>query len=139
MHTIRKTLFIISVLPLLLLAACTTTPVSPEDVVKNRAQERWDAVLARDWSSAYELYSPGYRSKATVVDYEIGMRLRKVIWTSATYYGQECEENVCKVTYNVGWRVNSPVPGVNVYNGSSYITDQWIRTDGQWWYFPSES
>ena len=138
MNALRKILIATAVLAPLLLSACATTPASPEDIVRERAQLRWDSILSRDYATAYELYSPGYRSQATPVDFEISMRLRSVRWTSAEFYSVECGENTCEVTFKVGWRVNTPVPGVAVYNGSSYIPGQWVRTRGEWWYRPTE-
>jgi hypothetical protein len=126
-------------LALALLSACaTTSAVSPDDEVKARAEARWEALLARDYASAYDLYSPGYRSTISVTDFEIGIRLRRVRWITAEYLSQNCEESTCTVTFRVGYRVNSPVPGVDVWNGYDTIEDQWIKTGGEWWYLPAE-
>jgi hypothetical protein len=141
MIMMNKTLFVKCMLPVLsvlLLSACATAPASRDEIIKERAQARWDALLAADYATAYTFYSPGYRSQATVVDFEIAMRLLRIKRTSATYSEHECHENACKVTFNVGWTVGAPVPGVSVFNGFSYITDQWVKTNGEWWYLPEE-
>ena len=126
-------------LAVMLLSACATTSItSPEDIIKERAQARWDALLARDYASAYEYYSPGYRSTASVVDFEISIRMRRIGYTSATYVEQSCDENTCTVVFNVGYRVGTPVPGVGVWNGYQVINDQWVNTGGEWWFLPEE-
>ena len=123
----------------MLLSACATTSTAPpEDIVKQRAQARWDALLARDYATAYSYYSPGYRSTTSVTDYEIGIRLRRVRWTSAEYLEHNCDENTCAVKFRLGYRVGSPVPGVDVWDGWDGIEDQWVKTGGEWWYFPEE-
>ncbi len=122
---------------LMLLSACATTP-SPDEIVKQKAEARWAALLSRDYASAYSYYSPGYRSTASVTDFEIGIRLRRVRWTTAEYLKHNCDENTCSVSFRVGYRVGSPVPGVDTWNGYDLITDQWVKTGGEWWYLPKE-
>ena len=121
-----------------LLSACATTP-STDELVKERAEARWEALLSRDYASAYSFYSPGYRSTASVTDFEIEMRLRRVRWTTAEYLRHDCDENTCSVSFRVGYRVASPVPGVDAWNGYDVITDQWVKTGGEWWYLPEEA
>jgi len=119
----------------ILLAACAGNPEKSNPVL-DRAQLRWDSLFASDLDTAYSLYSPGYRSKTSRVDYEIELRMRRVKWTSATYKSHECSENRCLVTFDVGYSVKSPVPGLSEFSGSSEIQDTWIKTNGEWWYLP---
>jgi hypothetical protein len=121
------------------LSACATTaPDSSDDVVAQRAQARWDALLSRDYAGAYAFYSPGFRSSVSAVDLEISMRLRRIKWQSAEYIAHFCDESSCKVRFNVGYSVNSPVPGVGAWSGYEIMEDQWIKTGGEWWYLPEE-
>ena len=122
---------------LMLLSACATTP-SPDSIVKERAETRWEALLSRDYASAYSFYSPGYRSTASVTDFEIEIRLRRVRLTTAEYLKHNCDENTCTVSFRVGYRVGSPVPGITTWDGYDLITDQWVKTGGEWWYLPEE-
>jgi hypothetical protein len=122
---------------LMLLSACATTP-SPDEIVKEKAEARWEALLSRDYASAYSFYSPGYRSTTSVTDFEIEIRLRRVRWTTAEYLKHDCEENTCSVSFRMAYRVGSPVPGVNAWEGYDKITDQWVKTGGEWWYLPEE-
>jgi len=124
-------------LSLMLLSACATTP-SPDEIVKERAEARWEALLSRDYASAYSFYSPGYRSTTSATDFEIEFRLRRVRWTMAEYMDHDCEENTCSVSFRMGYRVGSPVPGVNSWDGYDKVTDQWVKTSGEWWYLPEE-
>jgi hypothetical protein len=120
-----------------LLSACASTP-SQETDIKQRAQARWDAVLAGDWDSAYSYYSPGYRSSTSRVDFEIAMRLRKVRWTSAEVQESSCTADACTLDTKLGYRIASPVPGVNEWKNSTVVAERWVRTDGQWWFVPEE-
>ena len=77
----------------LVFAGCAsqgTAPESKQESIAQRAQSRWDALLAGDFETAYSYYSPGYRSTASVADLEIAIRLRRVRWTSAEYQDHSC-------------------------------------------------
>lgn len=138
MNLAMKSVIVFIVLAGLLLTGCATRQTTPEEIVKERAQARWDALLSRDFATAYEYYSPGYRSKFTPVDFEIEMRLRKVKLTSATFQDLSCAENSCTLNYRIGYQVGAPVPGISSWTGYDYMEDQWIKTGGQWWYLPEE-
>jgi hypothetical protein len=121
-----------------LLTACATAPGNTENSIEDRAQNRWDALLAGDYESAYAFYSPGYRSTRSVVDFAIGIRSRRVRWTSAEYMEHNCLENSCTVLFNVGFTVNKPVPGMKKFDGSNTVEEKWVKTEGQWWYLPKK-
>lgn len=118
-----------------LVSACAGNP--PEgDPVRERAQLRWDSILSRDLDTAYSLYSPGYRSTTSRVDFEIHLRMQRVRWTSAEYLSRECENDRCIVKFKVSFAVNQPVPGVSVFESSSNVDETWVKIDGEWWYVP---
>lgn len=119
----------------LLLGACAGTSPAGDPLLE-RAQLRWESILSRDLDTAYSLYSPGYRSKHSRVDFEIELRTKRVTWTSAEYIDRECSENRCLVNFNVGYTVKRPVPGLEEFKSSSMIEDTWIKTRGEWWYVP---
>ena len=124
----------------LALAACAGTQTQPADaVVAERAQARWDALLAGDYDTAYALYSPGYRSGISRTDFEIQYRLRKVRWKTAEYQSHECADNACTVHFMMTYTVNSPVPGLKKYKGRSRVEESWVHTRGNWWYVPEPS
>jgi len=126
-------------LSVLILSACsgpTTKPDDPGKVIVERAQNRWDALLAGDYESAYEYYSPGYRSTKSLIDFAIDIRTRRVRWTSAEYVDHSCNENACTVNFRVGFVVNKPVQGMDKWESGSVIEDKWVKTQSQWWYLP---
>jgi hypothetical protein len=120
-----------------LLSACAATQPAGGDA-KSRAQERWDALLSGDLDTAYALYSPGYRSSHSRVDFEIDLRSRRVRWTGAKVLEASCEADLCTVESKVDYKVNQPVPGVPEWKSSEQIEERWVRVDGQWWFFPEK-
>jgi hypothetical protein len=132
----RLVTLILPAVGVLALAACATAPKT--DPVVERAQARWDAVIAGDLETAYTYYSPGYRSSTSLIDYGVEMRTRKLRWTSAAYKSHSCEGDRCELHFDVAFRVPRPVPGLTVYDGSDEVEETWIRSDGQWWYLPKK-
>ena len=134
---VRSVATVLALLAVILLSACaTTSTASPGDLVRERAQARWDALLKGDFATAYSYFSPGYRSSTTVVDYEIGIRMRKVQYRTAEFQDHSCENNVCTVRLKVGYKVAKPVPGMTDWKSESVVSEQWIKSNGNWWFLP---
>lgn len=125
----------IPALTALLLGACATQPPGGS-VVEQRAQQRWDALLASDYDTAYGFYSPGYRSSTSRVDFEISLRTRRIAWIAADVQESECSGDSCTVVSKVRYRAASPVPGVPKWENDRRMEERWVRTNGQWWYVP---
>jgi len=121
-----------------LLTACATAPGGSGKRIAERAQARWDALLAGDFETAYGFYSPGYRSSTSIFDLAFEIRSRRVHWTSAQYKEHSCLENSCTLIFDVGYTVNRPVPGFNKWDGSDVLEEKWVKTNGQWWYLPKK-
>ena len=120
------------------LSACAATPADDDSRVVERAQARWDAVIANDLETAYAFYSPGYRSSTSLVDYGVSWRMRKVRYTSAEYLEHSCEASRCIVKFRMGFRVFAPVPGLKQYDSDQAVEDTWVKTSGEWWYLPNK-
>lgn len=123
---------------ILFLAACASTGDAKKHPVEERAQTRWDALLASDFDTAYSLYSPGYRSANSRVDFEISQRSRKVAILAAKVTDSDCSNDACTVSTAVQYRVGAPVPGVSKWESSSQLEERWVRTDGKWWFVPND-
>jgi hypothetical protein len=132
----RPILLLAFMLAALFLSACASTTPKPDNTIVKRAQDRWAALLADDFETAYSYYSPGYRSTTSVIDFAFKIRARRVRWTSAEYKEHSCAENSCTLVFKVGFTVNKPVPGLDKYDGSDTTEEKWVKTDGQWWYLP---
>jgi hypothetical protein len=131
---VRAALLLIAVVAL---AACATAPREQDPLVE-RAQARWDAIIARDYDAAYALYSPGYRSTTSRTDFEIGLRTKRVGWTAAKYREHQCQGEVCTVTFDIEYVAQRPVPGVPKWEAPGKVDDTWILSSGEWWYVPPE-
>jgi hypothetical protein len=118
---------VILVLAAIVLAGCATTkPRTAQEIVKERAQARWDAVVKGDSKTAYDYLSPGSRAVITAEAYDAS--LRKGFWKSAVVEGVECAseqscEAIVAIEYEyMGRRTRTP------------LREAWVRTGSEWWY-----
>lgn len=99
---------------------------SPESIVRDRAQERWDDLVKNDFQAAYGFLSPG--SKQVIGEKDYVERLRKGFWKSAKVEGVKCPSpNACNVAASIeyefmGRRTKTP------------LQEQWIKEGSTWWY-----
>jgi hypothetical protein len=119
-----------------MLGACAAMPAVKKDGIEQRAQTRWDALIAGEYSTAWALYSPGYRSANSAVDLEISWRSRRVQSVAGVYDSHECTENLCTVKINLTYKVIKPVAGVDEWQNSKIIKEKWILAENEWWYLP---
>lgn len=129
----RNTLFAIGAA--LVLAACSD-PRAPEEIVAERAQSRWDALVERDFEAAWRFYTPGYREQLAAPDFAREMARRPITWDKASVRKTECngQEKRCDVHSIVEYRVPAQVPGVGKLEGRTGVDEIWLQIDGEWWY-----
>lgn len=137
-HNYKYLSLLLMVILSLLLGACSSTGTVKHHAVDDRAQLRWDALLKGDFDTAYSLYSPGYRSANSRVDFEISQRTRKVKVLDAIVEGSECSADACTVNTTVKYLVGSPVPGVSKWESHSRLQERWVKTEGKWWFVPDQ-
>ena len=113
------------------LGGCATTQTTPEggkpeEVVKARAQARWDAVTKEDFATAYGYLSPGSRSVNSLEAYRIAVPkafYKEGRVESVTCSGPDTCETQVRVEYEFkGKRFKTP------------LAETWIRQEGNWWY-----
>ena len=117
------------------ISACAGSAARPQSI-EQRAQSRWDALLAKDFEQAYAYLSPGFRSSQSLSDYEMAFRLRRVHYDSAEYMDQQCEADACTVRLNMGYTLIAPLRGVKIWKSKAVIEEKWVRIDGHWWFLP---
>lgn len=118
----------------LVLASCANTqPRSIESEVKNRVAARWQALLARDVSKAYDYISPGQRAVESRDSYTSGFG-NKLTYVSAVPVTVKCDSNErCNVVVSVESKV--PVPGFANKTIKSDVIEVWIYENREWWFF----
>ncbi|MBR0567242.1 hypothetical protein J5J83_14050 [Azoarcus sp. L1K30] len=119
-----------------MLSACSNMPPlssAPEDIVKFRAQQRWDAHVAGEWETVYSFATPSYRALRPFVHFR-GTIGSAVSWTKAEVVSVECAEEACSARVKLDFR-SAVRPGVSE-ESSTYISEKWVLEDGQWYFHP---
>ena len=125
------------------LAGCAAGPAKPgkpakeesADVIQQKSVDRWNFLIAHQAEKAYDYLSPGYRSTKTREAYAKEMNDRPIRWTKASFTGQQCEGDTCKVRLIVNYTVRLPAMTQNT-NAFAPLVETWIKADGRWYYLP---
>jgi hypothetical protein len=116
-----------------LLAGCANLvgASNPEAVVKERAQQRWQALIGSDFAKAYAYTAPSYRALVSADTYRKGFGSGG--WVSADVQSVNCDTDKCTVRLKIDMK-----PPMGTRFGStigSYVDETWILEDRQWWLF----
>ena len=106
--------------------------------VEARAQARWDALGEGDSQAAYQYLSPGYRSSVSEDTYRLRLLNQRVRWTGGEVTGSDCSETACTVNVAVTYEIAQPFDGVDEMSSTRKTVENWVRSEGRWWYLPGE-
>lgn len=108
-------------------AGCVAVkPRTAEEIVKDRAQARWDMLVKGDARAAYAFLSPGSRAVLAAETYVNSIRAG--FWKSAQVNKVECgTEQACEAHVTIEYefqaqRIKTP------------LRETWIREGTDWWY-----
>jgi hypothetical protein len=128
---------IFALLAVFLMVGCATTKPKEEnsDVLKDRAVQRWNFLIAHQAEKAYDYLSPGYRATKSRDVYAKEMNSRGMKWTNVVFSSKECDADACKVRLLVEFKIDmagatGPVQSV------SPLVETWIKVDGKWYFLP---
>ena len=112
---------------LIAVAGCASAPQrSDQEIVAERAQVRWNALVAGDFKTAYEMMSPAGRSVVSLEGYS--GTLKRGFWKEVRVKDVQCTSaEVCEVHLEMeyefmGRRTKTPV------------SEKWVKQDSTWWY-----
>ncbi len=106
-------------------------------VIRTRAVERWDFLIARQAEKAYDYLTPGFRATKPRGQYADEMNGRGIRWTKAQFSSQQCDGDVCHVRLNVDYNVTLGGP-TGKTQAIGMVVETWVKTDGQWYYLPDQ-
>ena len=100
-----------------------------EQVVLERAQARWNALVDRDFAAAYTYLTSGYRAVVPLAAYR-RQATGPAQWESAKAHSAKCEAARCIVSVEVTFRLGLPGHADRVQ--SSFVDETWVLEEGQW-------
>ena len=125
----RRALGVLAVGSIGVLAGCAGGPGglsgSPEQVVAERSQQRWDALVAGDLAKAYGFLSPATRQVVTLVGYSNSTRVG--FWKKAKVDKVECPAaDLCQVDLTIEYTRGATI--------ATPLRESWTKSQGEWWY-----
>ena len=124
-------------LPLLVsvvLVACASVGGKvQEDQVRQRATERWQALIAGEFTRAYGYITPSYRAVVSPDRYH--SRFGDAgSWVGSEVVDVNCPEtSKCLVRLRIDFK--PLLVRKNIDKMTTHIDETWLLEDGQWWLF----
>lgn len=106
---------------------------APEQIVRQLATKRWQALLAKDFDKAYEFATPSYRKIKTADYYRNQRQSTPVKWIAAEVLRVDCQVEKCTTTIKLESKPIVPFKFTGTI--TSGIDETWVFEDGQWWMF----
>lgn len=106
------------------------------EVVQERAQARWDALVDEEFATAWDYYTPGFRQMAPRDQFAADMDARPVQWNAASVISVECQEedSKCEVLTEVTYQPSGGPKELQSVEVTRDLREEWLFMDGQWWY-----
>ena len=116
------------------LAGCATPPsgLSPEQIVRQGAEQRTQVTIKGDLAALYELTAPSYRKLRTLDAFKSRFG-SGAAWSKAEVAKVACEPERCTVDLVV--EVKPLIRGRNVGTIAMPVQDIWLLEDGKWWLY----
>lgn len=116
------------------LAACAgISQSSPEEVVKQRVNERWKTLVSGDFARSYGYTAPSFRGLISQDVYR-GRIGGAVNWVAGEVASVECPEAIkCVARVRIDYKPLLRGRAGDTF--STYANETWVLEDGQWWAF----
>jgi hypothetical protein len=113
------------------MTSCTTltansSPEEKEKIVATRAEARWQAIISKDFDTAYGYLSPA--SRATVTRAGFKTVASRLAYRAAKVTRVNCDATVCKVAIDLTYDAPT-MKGVR-----TPLQESWIIDKGQAWF-----
>jgi hypothetical protein len=103
-----------------------------QQIVEDRATERWQLLIKRDFRAAYRYLSPGSR-ETTPENVYLGHFGGSTQWLEAKPMSSQCDETLCRITMAVKYKINHRYFPKGIENTREF-KEKWVLSDGQWWF-----
>ncbi len=128
------TILVISTVPV----ACRNPDVPVPAELEPRVLGRWDALIDRNFETAYEYFSPAYR-KLFPVEHYLSQTGPSVRWLSINIKDTRFTDKRANVKLVLEFQLDLPMGEGDSFGTVSRTVDEvWLWVDGEWWYTSDE-
>ena len=120
-------------------AAPTQTEAAPtqQALLKQRVVAKWDALIRKDFATAYSFTSPAYRKLYSKDSFK-GKFGSKAAWQRIEVVDVNFKgDDAATVGINLHF-VYYDSQAKKPLDMKTYVQEPWVRVDGQWWYLMKE-
>ena len=101
--------------------------------LEKRASAKWDALIHKDFSTAYSFTSPEYRKLYSLDAFKGGFG-NKVDWRRVEVVNVDLKgDDAATVGINI-YFVYHPSQAERAIDMQTYVEEPWVLVDEQWWY-----
>lgn len=104
---------------------------SDEDIIRGRAQERWNALLDLNFDEAYVYETPAFREVYSQRAYR-GRFGGSVRWTDASVRSVQVGGDTAEVMVTITYVTLDPVG--RPFTNERPIRELWEHSEGEWWF-----
>lgn len=121
-----------------LLASCSVKETV--DDIDKKAIERWNALIEGDYKKAYSYIAPSYKQLEDFSAFSNRMNAAQlqITWNKAEFNDKQCEPEVCEVSIDLNYTYRFPKRSMGETNATTVVKENWIKSDGKWYYLPAE-
>lgn len=115
-------------------AAPTTEAVQAQRaLLEQRVTAKWDALIRKDFATAYSFTSPSYRKLFSLDAFRSSFG-NKVAWRRVEVVDVEFKgDDAATVGINIHFVYHQPQTEKPL-DMQTYVQEPWVFVDGQWWY-----
>lgn len=110
---------------------------SDASVLHERAEERWEALLNKDWEKAYSFELPEYRKTHDLSKYKrrYGSSIQ---WKHVTIKSVDIQEDqkTADVSGELTYQFVAPGAGGGMVETMTSIKERWLKKESEWWFIP---
>lgn len=107
-------------------------------LLEQRVMARWDALIRKDFATAYSFTTPAYRSLFSLDAFRRNFAVGKVVWRRIEVVDVDFKgEDAAMVGINIHF-VYYQAPAGNDIEMTTYTQEPWVQVDGQWWHLMKE-
>lgn len=105
-------------------------------ILRERAVDRWEALLNKNWEEAYSYELPEYRATHDVAKYKRRYG-SSVQWLHVKIEAVEIKEDhhTADVFGELTFQFMAPGSSQNIRNTSEF-RERWVKKDSEWWFTP---
>ena len=119
----------------LLMQGCATPTQAPEDVVGQRATQRWKLLVDGKLDQAYDYLAPSTRAILSLDSYKAELS-GPVKWVAGDVVSVKCQADKCDARIRLeASAILGPRLGAKMPNIVTYFDEPWLKEEGQWWFF----